>query len=1208
MTRFIQHLILVPSIMVFIFSANAENIGIATRDGNHFTLNGNPFYYAGANNYYQMVYAADMGLRYAVDEVIEEIAAMDMSVLRTWAFNDGVTQWNSLQTSPGIYQEYVFQGLDYVLHKADLEGIRLILPFINNWDDYGGMNQYVDWADSAYTLGTSGFVEVNGTHFEIGGRKYYYVGANYWYGLNLASNGSGGDRDRLNRELDSLKAIGITNLRIMTGSEGPDTEPWRMVPSFQTSPGVYDPDVLDGLDYLIYAMKQRGIRAVMCLNNFWQWSGGMAQYVNWNGGGPIPYPPPEPGGSWDAFQDYASDFYSNAGAMQDFEDHIAFIINRTNPYTSTTYSDEPAIMSWELCNEPRGFNNNAAAFNIWIDNCAAYIKSLDSNHLVTTGCEGDTPWPSWNGLDFIQNHNGPDIDYTTIHIWPQNWGWYDPANPGGTYASSEASAITYFNNHEAEAVSLGKPMVLEEFGLARDSESYDPSSSTTWRNTFFNAMFDEVYTSASSGQPAAGTNIWSWAGEGRPVLPYGSYWSIGDPWIGDPPHEHQGWYSVYDSDVSTIAIISSHSDQMKTLLTSGEHDDFYQDELCIEWYENHVNTVLNRVNVFNGRVYKEDPTVFAWELANEPECTSDAGGDILQTWIEETAVYIKSIDSLHMVTTGSEGFYGPTGPAHNPSGWMESKGVDFIRNHQPEAIDFACYHAWPDWWGMNLTTSINWTNDHIADTDALLGKPLILEEYGKSQPISTRNQYFQSWLDVILAGAQAGNSSAGSNLWILYHDDYPDYDGFGVYYPAHTSTISILEAHADSMNLLNSISVYVEHVFSSGWHMMSIPLIPEYANIDSIFGDDITGAYYVYEYSQIYGYELIDEVEHGAGYWLALENGAAVDLTGTVPGDSTLLPLDLNWNIVGAAYSDPILLQSLHFTNGIITQSFNDAVNSGWISPAVYQYNNSMGSYQSSDSLHSWGGYWLQTLSSGLQMLTYSPVSEKIPLPMIADNSDEEDDWFVQIEVTLGNLSDYLPGIGVHYNATDEYDVWYDMSAPPTPPSGDYIRLVFYHPEWLAPVGDIFSTDTRAPLDSSSVKTWEGIIEASEEGMVTVDFDNILSILPAGYSARVEHFGGTVDLLQTPQFTFNYTDPYVIDIIVSNDIQAIDDLTLSLSDLDVLLDWSDMAGASVYYIYRSTDPYFETTGISPIDSTAVSQYLDLYALLNVVYFYRVTWE
>jgi len=235
------------------------------------------------------------------------------------------------------------------------------------------------------------------------------------------------------------------------------------------------------------------------------------------------------------------------------------VVAHVNSYTGLSYGDEPAVMSWELANEPRGFHNNEAAFNVWIDEAAAFIKSLDPVHLVTTGCEGDTPWPDWNGLDFVANHDGADIDYTTIHIWPQNWGWYDPAAPEATFPGAEANARSYFGSHAAMCAALDKPLVLEEFGLARDGGSYDPAATTTWRDLFLAAMYEEVHGSASGGGPAGGDDFWAWAGEGRPLEPYGSYWSPGDPWIGDPPHEHQGWYSVYDGDETTLAVITAHA-------------------------------------------------------------------------------------------------------------------------------------------------------------------------------------------------------------------------------------------------------------------------------------------------------------------------------------------------------------------------------------------------------------------------------------------------------------------------------------------------------------------------------------------------------------------------------------------------------------------------------------------------------------------------
>ena len=148
-------------------------------------------------------------------------------------------------------------------------------------------------------------------------------------------------------------------------------------------------------------------------------------------------------------------------------------------------------------------------------------------------------------------HQGDYIDYTTIHIWPQNWGWYDPTHPD-TYETAEAHARDYFRRHEAVARDLRKPLVLEEFGLARDwhplQDCHDPRSSTTLRDRFLTTMYGCVLESATSDGPAAGSNIWVWSGASRP----------GESRVGDPPHETAGWYSVYTGDEPTLNVIQQH--------------------------------------------------------------------------------------------------------------------------------------------------------------------------------------------------------------------------------------------------------------------------------------------------------------------------------------------------------------------------------------------------------------------------------------------------------------------------------------------------------------------------------------------------------------------------------------------------------------------------------------------------------------------------
>lgn len=407
------------------------------------------------------------------------------------------------------------------------------------------------------------FIRVEGTQFVRDGRPYYFLGANFWYGMNLASPGPGGDRQRLLRELDSLRALGIDNLRIMAASEGPATEPWRMKPVLQPAPGQYDEDLLDGLDFLLAEMGKRGMYAVVCLNNFWQWSGGMAQYRAWVEGSAIPYPDPSTGKGWFSYMTYTSGFYSNADARAAFREFLTIVITRRNVYTGRRYFDDPVIMAWELANEPRGMLR-AGAYRRWIRETAAFIKSLDPNHLVCTGSEGNTNVPTGN--HFRKDHASPDIDYTTIHLWIQNWGWYDPADPEGSYPRAMKKMEEYLQHHLQMAKKLGKPLVLEEFGIARDGGSYDPAAGTSWRDRYFDQVFEMVYRLAAEGAPVAGSNFWAWSGAGRPRQP-GAVWQAGDDWTGDPPHEFQGWYSVYDRDDSTQAVIRQHAAAMKRLAT-----------------------------------------------------------------------------------------------------------------------------------------------------------------------------------------------------------------------------------------------------------------------------------------------------------------------------------------------------------------------------------------------------------------------------------------------------------------------------------------------------------------------------------------------------------------------------------------------------------------------------------------------------------------
>jgi mannan endo-1,4-beta-mannosidase len=297
----------------------------------------------------------------------------------------------------------------------------------------------------------------------------------------------------------------------------------------------------------------------MVLGNFWTWSGGFPQYLKWSGYGPIPFPQ-DPESNWQEFTDYSQEFYNNERAQQMMNDHIKTVIERKNTITGTLYKDDPTIMSWQLANEPRGYTV-PEKYRAWTRRTAAFIKELDNAHLVCLGSEGNTSG-TYAGVNVLLDNDNKDVDYITMHIWAQNWGWFDPTQGEEKYQEAILNVDDYWDVHMAAANKLNKPMVLEEFGIARDESSFDPYQSTTWRDRFFDHLYKKVAHSIKNNEAVRGLNFWSYSGTVKPPRP-GEYWKLGDVFTGDPPHEFQGWYGVYDTDKSTLNLIRKYTAELK---------------------------------------------------------------------------------------------------------------------------------------------------------------------------------------------------------------------------------------------------------------------------------------------------------------------------------------------------------------------------------------------------------------------------------------------------------------------------------------------------------------------------------------------------------------------------------------------------------------------------------------------------------------------
>ncbi|HEX6469908.1 MAG TPA: cellulose binding domain-containing protein [Streptosporangiaceae bacterium] len=226
------------------------------------------------------------------------------------------------------------------------------------------------------------------------------------------------------------------------------------------------------------------------------------------------------------------------------------------------------------------------------------------------------------------------------------------------------------------------------------------------------------------------------------------------------------------------------------------HDQFYTDARIKQDYKNWITTLLNRTNTVTGVKYKDDPTIFAWELANEPRCinaslptSGNCTADTLTGWADEMSTFVKGIDPNHMVSVGDEGFH--PGVGGNSSQWPYNitDGVDHSRLTALPNVDFGTYHLYPQGWGQSPadTWGTQWINDHNS-VGTSLTKPEILEEFGSTDQ-STRDATYTAWTNAVRTGG-----GDGWMFWLLtgIQDDgqlYPDFDGYRITAPSATATL-----------------------------------------------------------------------------------------------------------------------------------------------------------------------------------------------------------------------------------------------------------------------------------------------------------------------------------------------------------------------------------------------------------------------------------
>ncbi|KAG9220538.1 hypothetical protein CCMSSC00406_0003994 [Pleurotus cornucopiae] len=354
---------------------------------------------------------------------------------------------------------------------------------------------------------STGFVKTSGTEFVLNGSKYTVVGHNsYWVGL------SGLSLSDMNQAFSDIAATGATTVRTMGFNDQTDPTYWGPyyqlwtdgVPNINTGP-----TGLENFDNVVALAKANGLRLIVPLTNNWSDYGGMDVYVQ-------------------QLTDSTDHdlFYTDATVIAAYKNYIHAFVSR--------YVNEPTILAWELANEPRCRGTSSttsgsctpATITSWAADISAYIKSIDSNHLVGLGDEGffnrpgspTYPYQGSEGIDFDANLQISTLDFGTIHCYPDGWG---------TTADAVAWGNGWIRDHATSMVQANKPVIMEEFGMLENKVPIY----TEWFNTIETSGF-------------TGDLVWE----------AGSRFSWGDT--------YNGGYAIYPGD-DAYSLLTEHAAALK---------------------------------------------------------------------------------------------------------------------------------------------------------------------------------------------------------------------------------------------------------------------------------------------------------------------------------------------------------------------------------------------------------------------------------------------------------------------------------------------------------------------------------------------------------------------------------------------------------------------------------------------------------------------
>lgn len=188
--------------------------------------------------------------------------------------------------------------------------------------------------------------------------------------------------------------------------------------------------------------------------------------------------------------------------IDSFKRYINSIVNRRNSVNGKIYRDDTTIFAWDIANEPQLYYFNNSDIQKWLNEIVPYIKELDSNHLVTIGIATDDKIYDSNGMHY-EVLDVPGLDFLSYHFYPsQNYV------PDGIINSNYLDRLKF---RTERFVSMGKPVVLEEFGFGSQRQlenSIGKKPDNITLELWLKIYRDQMNTAFSSG--VSGVMFWGW--------------------------------------------------------------------------------------------------------------------------------------------------------------------------------------------------------------------------------------------------------------------------------------------------------------------------------------------------------------------------------------------------------------------------------------------------------------------------------------------------------------------------------------------------------------------------------------------------------------------------------------------------------------------------------------------------------------------------